>query len=444
MNLYILIQTALREVTAHKFRSFLSMLGVVLGVGSLVATMALTAGIANGARTMLAQFGGIEFIRVHAKEPSLKNSEIANFSPGRTLADVDIIRSTIPQISHVSPEIEHWIAANYATNTEYYPASGVYPDYRVIWKHELQAGRYICDLDIALASRVVVIGASCLETLLPGRTAEQALGQVITLNDAPFTIVGVFELYETDAEKERRRRESSKNANVRPDQKNADRRGRWEPMWWKNRTVNIPLTTMFYEFKSGEFFEDSLETFKLSNLSLRVGDLSRFDNTVDALRAALNITHRGVDDVHLETREEWFDAIERSITSTRMSGGLIALIALVVGGIGITNIMLASITERIREIGIRLAVGARGSDIFLQVLVESTIISFLGGMLGMAAGVGLVHLIGIVAPQDNPPSIEPLSFIISVSFALLAGIISGLYPAMKAARLDPITALRYE
>ena len=220
--------------------------------------------------------------------------------------------------------------------------------------------------------------------------------------------------------------------------------GRWDPFRSKNESVLIPLTTMFHEFKSGQFPEDSVESVRLETLSLRVADLGLFRETLDQVRRALDITHRGVDDYDLETREEWFDRMESSIAATRLSGGLIAVISLVVGGIGITNIMLASITERVREIGIRLAVGAKGRDIFFQILVESISVAFIGGVIGIAAGALLIQVLIVVAPSENLPVMTMTSVVISVVFAILAGIVSGIYPALRASRLDPIEALRYE
>jgi len=183
---------------------------------------------------------------------------------------------------------------------------------------------------------------------------------------------------------------------------------------------------------------------RLDSLRLRVADLGRFREALEQVRGVLEVTRRGVDDFDLETREEWFDRMEASISATRLSGGMIAAIALVVGGIGITNIMLASISERVREIGIRMAVGARGRDIFAQILVETVIVAFLGGLLGVGAGIGLIEAITVLAPSENLPVVQWQAVASSVSFAVLAGILSGLYPALHASRLDPITALRYE
>jgi putative ABC transport system permease protein len=146
----------------------------------------------------------------------------------------------------------------------------------------------------------------------------------------------------------------------------------------------------------------------------------------------------------LDTREEWFDRMESSIRATKLSGGLIATISLVVGGIGIMNIMLASISERVREIGIRLAVGAKGRDIFVQIIVESVTIAFIGGLLGVIAAIGLIEILKLLAPTENIPIMTVGGIVFSVGFAILAGFFSGIYPALRASRLNPISALRYE
>lgn len=187
-----------------------------------------------------------------------------------------------------------------------------------------------------------------------------------------------------------------------------------------------------------------MHTMQLDALTVRVGDLSRFPAALEQVRAVLHQTHRGVDDFELDTREDWFDRVESNMRAARLSGGLISAISLVVGAIGIMNIMLASISERIREIGIRLAVGARPGDIFLQILVESVLVSAIGGVLGIGASLGLVEVLKTISPTENVPIITMGGIVFSVVFALVAGLLSGIYPGLKASRLDPINALRYE
>jgi putative ABC transport system permease protein len=445
MSPLLLLETALREIASHKFRSILSMLGIVLGVSSLIATMALTAGIEIGTRTFMEQLGGLEYVTVANKEISGENIEFWNLSPGRTLMDAKILQEAVPLVSHISPEMNHGAAVSAGAVSDRKQIIGVWPDHAIIAKHELAAGRFISDLDVDRATKVVVIGHEILATFFPDKNPDEVLGQTLLLNDSPFLVVGVLQRYERDQD---RRAREFREAQRKPEVNNRQARGRsawrWDPFRRKNESVLIPLSTMFHEFKAGMFPMDAMESVRLDTMTLRVADLDHFRATLDQVRSALTVTHRGVDDFELETREEWFDRTESSIAATRLSGGLIAAISLIVGGIGITNIMLASITERVREIGIRMAVGARGSDIFFQILVESVSIALIGGLIGIAAGVGLIEILVRLAPSDNVPVIEASSIILSVAFAVVAGIVSGLYPALRASKLEPISALRYE
>jgi putative ABC transport system permease protein len=189
--------------------------------------------------------------------------------------------------------------------------------------------------------------------------------------------------------------------------------------------------------------EDQGPNRKLDGLVFQVADTSKFRQTIDRVTDILKITHRGIEDFGFDTREEWFDRIEQNARNVRASLGLIAGISLIVGGIGITNIMLASITERIREIGVRRAVGAKGRDIFIQIVVESAVIGFLGGLLGLVASLGVIKILIAISPAENAPLLELNNVLISFSFAVVIGVMSGLYPAWKASRIEPIEALRY-
>ncbi len=439
MNLWITLETGLREIAAHKFRSFLSMLGIVLGVSSLIATMSLTNGIERGTKAFMQQVGGLELVTIIGKEISAEMIEFANLSPGRTVQDARAIMASTPVVTEVSPEINIGALLSSGPISQRMQVSGGWPDYFVVNRHEIAAGRFLTQLDIDRAAHSVVIGDAILKRFWPNLPAEDAVGRILTINQTPFRVVGVLNVYEREQDK--RMREIVK---ARQQQPTSKAQNRWDPFRRKNESVVIPLSTMFFEYKSGQLPEDSLDSIRLDNLSFRVGDLDRFRETLSKVRNALNITHRGVDDFDLQTREEWFQGMEASISATRLSGGLIAAISLIVGGIGITNIMLASITERVREIGIRLAVGARGADIFLQILVESVSVAFIGGIIGIAAGFGLIKLLIVVAPSENVPYVSLDSIVISVVFAIIAGVLSGIYPALRASRLDPISALRYE
>ncbi|MFA7342679.1 MAG: ABC transporter permease [Terrimicrobiaceae bacterium] len=436
MNLLVALQIGLHEIGAHKFRSFLSMLGIVLGVSSLISTLALTAGIERGTRAFMQQVGGLEYVSVVGKEISNAKFEFWNLSPGRTLRDAAAIRASAPFVSHVSPELAFGAAISSPGHSDRKQVRGVFPDHFVVARHEMKVGRFLTGLDVERGLHSAVIGDDILAALWPGSKAGEVVGRQFRINDRPFEVVGVLPKYER--EEDRRRREAGK---VSP---NSRQSRRWDAFRGKNESVLIPFSTMFYEFKAGAFPLDSMESARLDSLTLRVADLDKFRPTLDQIRGALDITHRGVDDFDLETREEWFDRMESSIRATKLSGGLIATISLVVGGIGIMNIMLASISERVREIGIRLAVGAKGRDIFVQIIVESVTIAFIGGLLGVLAAIGLIAILKSLAPTENVPVMTLGGIVFSVGFAIIAGFLSGIYPALRASRLNPISALRYE
>ena len=155
-------------------------------------------------------------------------------------------------------------------------------------------------------------------------------------------------------------------------------------------------------------------------------------------------THKGIEDFSFNTQENWSENITTAIRNARLSGGIIAAISLLVGGVGIMNIMLASITERVREIGVRKAVGATFVDIFIQILVESIVIAAIGGVAGLLASNGLVRLLALLSPGDNTPVITVEAMLLAFGFSVCVGILAGIFPGLKAARLNPIQALRYE
>ena len=182
----------------------------------------------------------------------------------------------------------------------------------------------------------------------------------------------------------------------------------------------------------------------MSDIDLKVADLTKLEPTLQQARNVLMLTHRGIEDFGFKTQENQMKSIDQQIRNARLSGGIIAAISLLVGGIGIMNIMLASINERIREIGICKAVGATGFAIFTQVLLESIVIAPIGAGLGVIASFGLVRVLESLSPTGNTPVITPAATLIAVIFSAAVGVFAGLFPAFKAARLHPIQALRYE
>lgn len=445
MKLWLGLQVGLKEVWAHKFRSFLTMLGIILGVASLIAMYALVAGMAKGMREMLESTGGVERVRLVTKEVSEENQSIAFLSPGITMMDAEAIAKGAPLVDLIAPEIRLQAAITYGGNTFRQSVSGSLPDYFEMSKLAIEYGRALSHLDVEKASRVVVLGSAAVAALWPDKPGHNPIGETVLINERPFRVIGTMPLFESEeARKKRELGVTAAEEQRRAQRGRATGRGRgsrWDPYFYKNNAVIIPVTTMFYEFKSAA--KDGEPSYQLDVLTFRISDVSRFDEAIEQVRTTLMRTHRGVDDFGFDTREDWFDSIESSVKAAQASGGLIAGISLLVGGIGIANIMLASITERIREIGVRRAVGATGRDIFVQIVVESTVIGLIGGLLGLVASFGVIHLLKVLSPMQNAPIVEVSSVLVSLGFAVAVGIISGLYPAWRAATLDPIEALRY-
>jgi putative ABC transport system permease protein len=242
MNPLVAISIGLREISAHKFRTCLSMLGIVLGVSSLIATMALTRGIEDGTRKFMQQMGGLEFVSIVNKEPSSKKFEFANLSPGRTLGDAEALKQSANFLSHVSPEISlsTAVATDGGGNPDRRMVRGVYPDHFVIGMHQIRTGRFLTPLDVERGSRSAVLGDSVAKQLWPDTPAELAVGKTILIDSRPFVVVGVLALYEMEAQ-----------ARARKSGRSVSRR--YDPFRQKNETVLIPFNTMFHELRSGAF-----------------------------------------------------------------------------------------------------------------------------------------------------------------------------------------------
>jgi ABC-type antimicrobial peptide transport system permease subunit len=451
MSLINAILIGFKEIWAHKFRSLLTMLGIILGVASLVAMTALVKGMENGMKETMIAMGGADKVLLDDQDVPADQEHLADQAPGRTMADVEALRHNARLLKLISPEmaLEDAIMTRAEKSVSPSECVGVWPAVLEMNLHTLEHGRFFTALDEEHANSVCVIGTGIRDDLFG--SPEQAgreiipIGEMILLNGQPFTIVGMFQHYESETE--RRTREQARQAMAKKQEGPNRQRGwggrRWSPFWRKNYTAYIPLNTMWVKFRSASG-ANNIPDPRLTDIDLKVVDLSLLETALQQARNVLMVTHRGIEDFNFRTQENQVENINLQIRNARLSGGLIAAISLIVGGIGIMNIMLASINERVREIGICKAIGATGFAVFAQVLVESVAIAIAGAFAGLAVSYGFVSVLAGISPGGNEPQITLEAMVVAVAFSASIGVLAGLFPAFKAARLNPIQALRYE
>jgi ABC-type antimicrobial peptide transport system permease subunit len=408
------IRGGIREIATHPVRSALTLFGLICGAASLIAMIGMVHGMLSGWRAFLFETGGLEKIGGKWARPPEYQKHLAGISPGRTPRDVGAVFRNVPGVTHISPEfaIDEYGGTEVRRRGKRSPDNlvyGVVPDVLVINRYEMARGRFLSSLDGERGRCVAVIGSQVAHDLFAA--TEDPLGQTVEIKGQPFKVVGVFKEYQF-------------------------MQGGRNVISFKNRAVCIPLKTALRRFNGGSD--------RLTWLNFRADDVGRIDEVTDGIVNTLVIMHRGVLDFELETQEERAIEFARTERSLKTSMGGVSAISLFVGGIVVMNIMLASIKERVREIGVRKALGARRRDIFLQLMAESTTLSAVGGIVGVVAGAGLIALLVWLLPGQPPPVLVPSAVALGFGASLVTGIVAGIYPAIVAARLDPIEALQYE
>jgi len=404
----------LENLASHKLRSLLTMLGMIFGVAAVVAMLSIGAGAQQKVMAFIEQLG-VRNLIVEAKEARNEQEfqKVRKNSPGLTLSDYQIIRQNMPSIAEATPRKRFAPTKILPKPQQDTPVVyGVEPSYLEIGHLRVTEGRFFDASDNAAAAPVCVLGAAAKDSLFG---ASQAVGEYIKLNEMWCHVIGIA------------------GPQLAPE---SDVSGvRAEDM---NNLVYAPLNSVLYRLEDSQsWLKDEID-----GMYLHLASTDTSVTDAEVVRGILNSSHHDAGDFSVIVPAELLAQQKRTEQLFNTVMVAIASISLLVGGIGIMNIMLAAILERTREIGVRRAIGARRWDIIRQFVIEATLISFAGGLLGVVVGFAMSQLIAWLAGWSTVVTISSilLAFVVSIS----VGLIFGIYPAVKAARLDPVEAIRYE
>ncbi|SDH56357.1 ABC transporter permease [Winogradskyella thalassocola] len=406
MRLLNLFKIATKAIILNKTRTLLTMLGIIIGVASVIAMLAIGEGSKESIRTSISAMGS-NMITIKAGADTRGGvRQEASVMESLTLSDYEAIKAQSTLISYSSPVVEG--RGQVINGSSNWPSSiyGVNPEYLNIKVVGLQSGSMFTDAEVQTASKVAVIGQTVVENVFPD--GEEPVGQMIRFNNIPFKVIGVLE-------------EKGENT-FGQDQ---------------DDVVIAPYTTVQKRILAidhlNQIMASAISEEKAPEAVLEVSNI---------LRVQHKLTDSNDDDFTVRSMEELISTF--SSTSEMLTILLVAVasISLLIGGIGIMNIMYVSVKERTKEIGLRMAVGGKGSDILMQFLIEAILISITGGVLGVLLGLGAT--VFIEKFLNWPTSVALYSIVISFAVCAVTGIFFGWYPARKASALDPITALRYE
>ena len=407
MNISNLFKIALRAIAANKLRSFLTMLGIIIGVASVIAMLAIGQGSKKSIQANIAEMGS-NMIMIRPGQDKGPGGARQDASDMQTLKlkDYETLKESAKYLSAISPSVNssgQFIFGNNNTPSTIY---GIAPDYMQIRQLKVEDGEMFTDDDIKSSAKVCLIGKTVADNLFTN--GEDPVGQVIRFNKIPFRVVGVLK---------------SKGYNsFGMDQ---------------DDVVLAPYTTIMKRVLSVTY----LEGINASAITEDMTDLA-IDEITSLLRENHKLKSADEDNFTIRSQQEMAQMMNSTSDTMTVLLLVVACISLVVGGIGIMNIMYVSVTERTKEIGLRMSVGARGIDILNQFLIESVMLSITGGIIGVIVGVGAA--VGINAFAHWPIQIQPWSVVLSFAVCSATGIFFGWYPAKKAASLDPIEAIRYE
>lgn len=407
MNISNLFKIALRAIAANKLRSFLTMLGIIIGVASVIAMMAIGQGSKKSIQANIAEMGS-NMIMIRPGQDKGPGGAQQDASDMQTLKlkDYETLKEQSKYLAAISPSVNasgQFINGNNNTPSTIY---GISADYLEIRQLKIEDGEMFSDEDVETSAKVCVIGKTVADNLFTN--GEDPVGKVIRYNKIPFRIVGVLK---------------SKGYNsFGMDQ---------------DDMVLAPYTTVMKRILSVTY----LQGINASAITEDMTDLA-IEDVTNILRENHKLKGTDEDNFTIRSQQEMAEMMNSTSDTMTILLLVVACISLVVGGIGIMNIMYVSVTERTKEIGLRMSVGARGIDILNQFLIESVLLSVTGGLIGVVCGIGAA--VGINVFAHWPIQIQPWSVLLSFAVCSATGIFFGWYPAKKAASLDPIEAIRYE
>lgn len=405
MNIGNLLKIALKALNNNKLRCFLTMLGIIIGVASVITMLAIGQGSKNSIKAQISEMGS-NMIMIHPGNMQ-RGGVRQNADDTQTLEvdDYEAIKN-IPGVAAASPSVNS--AGQLVNGNNNYPSSvyGVTPEYLDIRKFKVKEGTMFSDHDIKSAAKVCILGKTVVDNLFPN--GEDPIGRVIRFGKIPMTVIGILESKGTNS--------------MGHDQ---------------DDVVIAPYTTVMKRILAIDYIQ---------GIFASAADESRTDETIDEITELLRTRHKlkedADDDFEIRSQQELSEMMNSTSDMMTVLLACIAGISLLVGGIGIMNIMYVSVTERTREIGLRMSIGARGIDILSQFLIEAVIISVSGGVIGIILGVVATWLVNLIAHW--PVYIQLYSVALSFAVCTITGVFFGWYPAKKAAGLDPIEAIRYE
>nr|WP_286530137.1 ABC transporter permease [Duncaniella freteri] len=400
-----LLKIALKALNNNKLRCFLTMLGIIIGVDSVITMLAIGQGSKNSIKEQISEMGS-NMIMIHpgnmhrgGVRQSADDMQTLDESDYEALKD-------LPGIAAVSPSVNS--GGQLVNGNNNYPSSiyGVTPEYLDIRRFKVKEGSIFTEHDIKSAAKVCILGKTVVDNLFPN--GEDPVGRVIRFGKIPLTVIGVLESKGTNS--------------MGQDQ---------------DDVVIAPYTTVMRRILAIDYIQ---------GIFASAVDENRTDETIDAITEVLRTRHKikedADDDFEIRSQQELSEMMNSTSDMMTVLLACIAGISLLVGGIGIMNIMYVSVTERTREIGLRMSIGARGIDILSQFLIEAVIISVSGGVIGIMLGIIASWLVNAIAHW--PVYIQAYSVVLSFAVCTVTGVFFGWYPAKKAAGLDPIEAIRYE